>query len=101
MADKFIRIAGIEDAIGYDDADFDCALETDAPIKAGAPVDPSDVLRKADEYTPGGSDTDITVVTAIQAGGGGAVGFQYKTRFLTINGGIVAVVGNESAWVDV
>lgn len=48
-----------------------------------------------------GSDTNFTTVTAIQAGGVGAIGFQYKTRDLTLNGGIVSTVGVESAWVDV
>lgn len=48
-----------------------------------------------------GSDTNITVVTAIQAGGVGAVGFQYKTRALTLNGGVITTVGAESGWNDV
>jgi hypothetical protein len=48
-----------------------------------------------------GSDTDFTVVVAIQVGGAGAVGFQYKTRDLTLNGGIITTVGAESAWNDV
>jgi len=48
-----------------------------------------------------GSDTDFTVITAIQAGGAGGIGFQYKTRALTLNGGIITTVGAESAWNDV
>lgn len=48
-----------------------------------------------------GSDTDFTVVVAIQAGGGGGVGFQYKTRTLTLEKGIITVVGAESGWNDV
>ena len=48
-----------------------------------------------------GSNTDFTVVTAIQAGGAGGVGFQYKTRALTLNGGIISAVGAESGWNDV
>jgi len=48
-----------------------------------------------------GSDTDFTVVVAIQAGGAGGVGFQYKTRALTLNGGIITTVGAESGWNDI
>ena len=66
-----------------------------------APTKPGHVLRQEDAYVPGGSDTDITVITSIQAGGAGAIGFQYKTRFLTIDAGIMKTVGTESAWVDV
>ena len=32
----------------YDDGDYDSAVETDQPVKAGAPVDPTDVLRLED-----------------------------------------------------
>lgn len=52
-------------------------------------------------YAGGGSDTDFTVVTAIQAGGAGAVGFQYKTRDLTLDDGRITTVGAESGWNDV
>jgi len=48
MADKYLRIGSLEDVFGYDDADFDSAIETVDPIKAGLPVDPSDVLRLSD-----------------------------------------------------
>lgn len=48
-----------------------------------------------------GDDTDFTVITEIQAGGAGGVGFQYKTRTLTLNGGIITTVGAESGWNDV
>lgn len=43
----------------------------------------------------------ITVVTQIQAGGGGAIGIQYKNRALTFANGSLDVVGAESAWIDV
>jgi len=49
----------------------------------------------------GGDNTDFTVVSSIQAGGAGGVGFQYKTRSLTLNGGIITTVGAESDWNDV
>lgn len=48
-----------------------------------------------------GSDTDFTVLTALQAGGGGAIGIQYKTRALTLSGGRITAVGAESGWNDV
>jgi len=48
-----------------------------------------------------GSDTDFSVVVAIQAGGAGGVGFQYKTRALTLTGGVITTVGAESGWNDV
>lgn len=97
-----------DDADLIDDEDGDFAGENYKGLVTNgqliveeAPTDPSHVMRKVDEYDPGGSDTDITVVTTIQAGGAGGVGFQYKTRDLTIDAGIIKTVGAESAWVDV
>ena len=48
MALKTIRIGSSANILQYDDVDFDSAVETDQPMKAGAPVDPNDVLRLAD-----------------------------------------------------
>ena len=48
----------------------------------------------------GGSDTDFTVISSLQAGGAGGIGLQYKTRDLTLNGGIITTVGAESDWND-
>ena len=48
-----------------------------------------------------GDDTDFTVLTAIQAGGGGGLGIQYKTRALTLSGGVITTVGTESGWNDI
>lgn len=45
-----------------------------------------------------GDDTDFDVISSLQAGGGGAIGVQYKTRTLTMNGGIITTVGVESDW---
>ena len=102
MALKTIRIGSMVDIHQYDDAAIDSAIETDAPIKAGAPVALTDVVRKTDlPGVIGGSDTDFTVITAIQAGGAGGVGFQYKTRALTLTSGIIETVGAESGWNDV
>lgn len=48
MAVRTIRIGSSVDAVAYDDGDYDSAIETDAPIKAGAPTDPVDVVRLED-----------------------------------------------------
>ena len=48
-----------------------------------------------------GSGTDFTVVTSIQVGGAGGVGFQYKTRDLTLEKGLITAVGAESGWNDI
>jgi Baseplate structural protein Gp10, C-terminal domain len=48
MALKTIRIGSMVDIFQYDDADYDSAFEADAPIKAGTPADPTDVLRLQD-----------------------------------------------------
>lgn len=56
-----------------------------------------EVIRRALNSTA--SDT-VTVVSAIQAGGAGALGFQYKTRALTISNGVTTTIGTESAWND-
>ena len=48
MTERLIRIGSAENVIAYDDADYISAVETDQPIKAGAPVDDNDVLRLGD-----------------------------------------------------
>ena len=48
MVLRRIRIGAVTDAAQYDDADFDSAIEVNQPIKAGTPVDPTDVLRLGD-----------------------------------------------------
>lgn len=48
MAERYIRIGSSEEILCYDDADYNAAVETDAPIKAGPPVDDNDVLRLGD-----------------------------------------------------
>jgi len=44
MAIKYIRIGSMEDIHGYENGDYDAAIETDEPIKSGNPVDPNDVV---------------------------------------------------------
>ncbi len=44
MALVTVRIGSMIDIHQYDDADYDSSIETTAPIKAGAPVDPNDVV---------------------------------------------------------
>lgn len=56
MARKYIRIGSITNAMGWDDGDFDSAIETDQPIKAGTPGAANDVLRVED--TVNGSIVD-------------------------------------------
>ena len=48
MALKLIRIGSAIDVFQYDDGSFDSAIETDAPIKAGTPIDGNDVVRLED-----------------------------------------------------
>jgi hypothetical protein len=48
MALQQIRIGGLDNIIQYDDGAFSSALETDQPVKAGTPVDPTDVVRLND-----------------------------------------------------
>lgn len=44
MTLRRIRIGAVSDAAQYDDADYDAAMETDQPIKAGDPIDSNDVV---------------------------------------------------------
>ena len=48
MTLRQVRIGAVENAAQYDDADYDSAIETDKPIKAGTPVDLNDVVRLGD-----------------------------------------------------
>lgn len=48
MALQQIRIGSADNIFQYDDVDFDSAIETTAPIKSAAPIDPTDVLRLED-----------------------------------------------------
>ncbi len=68
MADQFIRIGSIEDVQGYDDVDYDAAIETAAPIKAGDPVDPNDVV------TLGSMTSDLTGYFLLAGRTGGQLG---------------------------
>jgi hypothetical protein len=43
----------------------------------------------------------FTVLTAIQAGGSGAKGIQYKTKSITITTGIITTSAAESSWNDI
>ena len=48
MARQTVRIGSMVDISAYDDGDFDSAIETTQPIKAGAPIDGNDVVRLDD-----------------------------------------------------
>jgi hypothetical protein len=97
-----------DDAELIGDADGDFAgsyykgIVTDGQmIVSEPPTQPGHVLRQEEAYDPDGGTEDITIVTGIQAGGGGAIGFQYKTRTLSIDNGIVKTIGAESGWSDI
>jgi hypothetical protein len=47
------------------------------------------------------TNTSFNVVVDIQAGGAGGIGFQFKTRAITIDDGVITDVGNESGWSDI
>ena len=102
MALRQIRVGSCDNIHQYDDADFDSAVETDQPIKAGTPVDPNDVLRLSDvpDFSTGVTST-FTHISSLQAGGAGAIGFQVKTQTITITSGIITNIGAESAWTDI
>jgi hypothetical protein len=44
MALQQCRLGTLTNILQWDDVDYDSAIETDQPIKAGAPVDPNDVV---------------------------------------------------------
>lgn len=46
-------------------------------------------------------NNELTIITQIQAGGGGAVGVQYKSRTVEVRDGWIDNLGTESDWVDV
>ncbi len=48
MVEKYIRIGSAVDVVGYDNADWPAAIETDEPMKAGPPIADNDVLRLGD-----------------------------------------------------
>ena len=48
MALRQLRLGPVDNILQYDDGDYDSAIEADQPIKAGTPVDPTDVLRLTD-----------------------------------------------------
>lgn len=64
MALRQCRIGSLVNIAQYDDADFDSAIETDQPMKAGPPVDLNDVLRLGDIGLIGGV-TDWRYAAAI------------------------------------
>jgi hypothetical protein len=89
MARKKITIGGLKDIIIYDDTISSNAIDTDGIISAAGIV-PS-----------GGASGSFVEVAAIQAGGTGPVGFQYRTRTITVSSGIITSIGSLSSWVDV
>lgn len=104
MAIRQVRIGSMENIHQYDDADFAAAINTDdQPIEIGQAAVGTQAARY--DQIPGavflGVGGAVTVVTALQAGGVGPVGFQYKNRVLTFTSGILTTIGAESGWNDV
>jgi hypothetical protein len=80
--------------------------DDDSPItkvdnKLGIATDGVTIQTASNVLETIGSSTDFTVVTAIQAGGAGALGFQYKTRLLTLTKGLITEAGTETDWIDI
>ncbi len=48
MTIRYVTIGSSVNKYAYDDGDFDAAIETTEPIRAGTPVDGTDVLRLED-----------------------------------------------------
>lgn len=69
MADKYFRVGSVTDVFGYDDVDYDSAIETDAPIKAGDPIDPNDVV------TLGSMTGDLTGYFLLAGRAGGQIAY--------------------------
>ncbi len=95
MATKSIRFGSIENAHVYDDGDYDSALETDAPIKAGTPVDGNDVLRVDDVGTAAGD-----VIGPASATDHAAVRFDTTTGKLIQNSGVIINDSNNITGVN-
>lgn len=88
MAIRTIKIGSMEDIHQYDDAVDPYAVETDGIIAAAS-------------YTTSGATGNYTVLSSIRAGGGGALGIQYRTRQFSFSNGLCSSVGAESAWNDI
>ena len=50
MVRRYVRIGAVDDGWGYDDIDFDSAIETSQTIKAGPPLEGNEVVRLDDLY---------------------------------------------------
>ena len=62
MALQQIRIGAVDNAAQYNDSDYDSAIETDQPIKAGIPIDGNDVIRLTDFTTHSPTYRQQTIV---------------------------------------
>ena len=51
MTRRYVRVGAVDDGWGYDDDDFDSAIETTETIKAGSPIAGNDVVRLEDLLT--------------------------------------------------
>ena len=98
-----------DDADPIDDPDGDFLGETRHGLSVQGqilvetgPTQPEHAIRQGDMPGGGGgvSGGPFTILTAIQVGGIGAHGVQYRTRALTFTNGILTTLGAESAWND-
>ena len=87
MALQTIRIGSLP-GFQYDDGDFDSAVETNQPIKAGLPSDPNDVVRLTDLAAL------ISALTALSA----PTGLE-TVPTLSEDLGIISITGSHRLWI--
>lgn len=96
MAIKKVYIGSIGPFL-YDDADLVDDPDGDFPGETQRAVLTDGTILK----DPSGITGAFNIITDIQAGGAGGVGFQYKERTLTFTSGELTTLGAESGWNDV
>ena len=87
MADKYLTIGSHEDIIGYDDTEFNYAIDTDGNIRIGS------------LYLQGSPNISGTfsVVTDVRING---TQLQKRTRGITVKSGVIVDLGTTSIWTD-
>lgn len=102
LRDAALTIGSDDD--GHIDIGADVQIDLNNPVVCDSTLKGNSTVESVSGFIINGSagaSGTTTVVTGIQAGGAGAVGFQYKTRDLTFSGGIITVISAESGWNDV
>lgn len=67
----------------------------------GSEIDVVDDLDGTITLKGGGSNTNFTFLSTIQAGGVGVLGIQYQTQTITLSNGIISNVSPQSSLVDI